>query len=171
MSDHTNILNQGTREEKLDLLKEVLNGFEAIPIETIRHFMKCETDEYILATLISCFGRICNRASATELLPFLTHQDSRVRANAVDVLRFLDNPETYEFVAMLLNDENPRVRANAARFYKETDLEKYLDVLEKMLDSNDPGQVRSARFSLFWIRNDRAKTLLQRAEVLLKSFE
>ncbi|MDD5091610.1 MAG: HEAT repeat domain-containing protein, partial [Candidatus Wallbacteria bacterium] len=66
-------------------------------------------------------------------------------------------------VTEMLNDESPRVRANAARFISGGNLESNLSVLAKMVESDDLHQVRCAKFALFWIRDERARNLVTRA--------
>ena len=137
--------------QKIDgYLQDLRYGVPEVRAEAVRKIADTRNSKYI-----------------PVVIDTLKDSDSRVRANAVDVLRFLDSPETYEHVAALLEDRNSRVRANAARFYEQADLERNLDILEQMLDSNDPAQIRSARFSLFWIRDERARALLEKANKLL----
>ncbi|MDD5092297.1 MAG: hypothetical protein PHQ23_15465, partial [Candidatus Wallbacteria bacterium] len=70
------IMESGSREEKLAFLKTVFTGFCAMDKSEIRHFLEIEKDEFITATLISCYGRVCCMEDAGSLLPFLDHCDA-----------------------------------------------------------------------------------------------
>jgi HEAT repeat protein len=69
----------------------------------------------VLATMLVCLGRLGFVESVPTVAFYLTHDDPRVRANAVQALEFLRDPKSTSLVHLSLNDPHPRVVSNAIK--------------------------------------------------------
>ncbi len=121
---------------------EVLDRLEAL--------LAGEKDEFVLATLGKKLGRLGRERCLPLLLPLLTHGDARVRANTLEGLAGISAPEVLETARRLLGDDNPRVRAQAARLlaHRREDQGKALSILKAMLLEGDETGALSALHAL-----------------------
>jgi HEAT repeat protein len=78
-------------------------------------------------------GRIGDAAAAPALRKALGLRDAKARARAVDALRLVGDREALDLVAARLPDEDPEVRANAARMLGEMADAKHLGALREAL--------------------------------------
>lgn len=80
----------------------------------LRRTLASDPSPRVVATALRALGQACEEVPLEFLRPFLTHADSRVRANAVELLIERDGPGVEGVLEVLLNDPAPRVAANAA---------------------------------------------------------
>lgn len=80
----------------------------------LRRTLASDPSPRVIATALRALGQVCEDVPLEFLRPFLTHADSRVRANAVELLVERDGPGIEGVLEVLLNDPAPRVAANAS---------------------------------------------------------
>ena len=80
----------------------------------LRRTLASDPSPRVAATALRALGDACEDVPLEFLRPFLTHADSRVRANAVELLIERDGAGVEGVLEVLLNDPAPRVAANAA---------------------------------------------------------
>ncbi|MDD5091474.1 MAG: ankyrin repeat domain-containing protein, partial [Candidatus Wallbacteria bacterium] len=142
------VLINGSTKEKISFLNSLEPGDSAVPKEKLYDYLTSEADVFVIASFINCLGRIGDKNDAENLIVFLEHSDSRVRANAVDALRALKNEKMFEHVIPLLQDSDARVKANSSRLLIEVGMDRTLETLSKMVHFGHRNQIESALFAL-----------------------
>jgi hypothetical protein len=102
-------------------------------VELMKKRLELEKDLHVLATLIKAIGFLGREFEIDVLREYLSHGDSRVRANTIEGLARADHDGKWNLFRAMLGDTHHRVRLNAA-------LE-----LEKL----EPGQVERQVIDLF----------------------
>lgn len=116
----------------------------------LRELLQRETDEFVIATLVKKLGRVGGEEAFDQLLPFSRNPDGRIRANALEGLEATGSRQVIEVARGLLEDEHPRVRAQAARILAGADQDqgKAVSVLKEMLLEGDEQGALSAVHAL-----------------------
>lgn len=157
-----------SRDAKIRL-KGISQCFEVkspIILEDIKTLMGVETDSYVKAAGVNALGRIGRLTWAPYIEKFLSDPDNRTRANTVEVLGALRDPETARKLIPMLNDSNNRVKANAVMALWDFSEIDAFPVLEKMIDLQDQPMCQSAIFVIMDIEDDpRAINLLEKLAV------
>lgn len=122
--------------------------------------LKTEKNEYVIATVVKVLGKFGDSRAIPLIKPFLGHYDSRVRANTVEALGYIQVPEVYELVEGLLIDEDNRVRANVAKLLWKKDKLRVLEKLREMLKSGEEWMLDSAIYSLGEIAATESRDIL-----------
>ncbi|MDD5091519.1 MAG: HEAT repeat domain-containing protein [Candidatus Wallbacteria bacterium] len=159
-----NPLTSGTTREKLEYLKAYLTGRKQIQGQDLLKHISEEQDVFVLATLVSCIGRLGSPENCGAVAPLLQHWNPRVRANAVEVLKTLGSTDWSREVALLLDDEDSRVRANAAVYFLSMDPDLTVKILAGMVKSGRRTQIESAYHVLREMEDDRFLSLKLLAE-------
>jgi len=89
-----------------------LQHVESLP--KLLELLANESDLWLRATLLTAVARLGGAELEPILSAHLTHQDARVRANAVEALGLLKSPGALELIRPTFRDPNDRVRVNAA---------------------------------------------------------
>ncbi|MDD2717359.1 MAG: HEAT repeat domain-containing protein [Candidatus Wallbacteria bacterium] len=165
------VLDDGTPDEKVEFLKKLTSRQEKIEKEVLIKKLSEEKDVFVLATLISCLGVLGESQDADSLLSFLSHHDSRVKANTIDTLSLLKKDALCERIIPLLRDPDARVKANAANYLKSMGLQKTMTTLKAMIKSGKRYQIESAIYALSKIKTPESSKLQDEARKLLKSQE
>ena len=71
-----------------------------------------EKNSFVLPALVRNIGLLGDAKVAFILVPYLKHEDSRVRANTVEALESLNCEEVLSHIIPLLKDPDHRVKAN-----------------------------------------------------------
>ncbi len=80
----------------------------------LQRIMETTTNQRILATAIKAASNEQSLISADFLKQFLSHSDSRVRANTIESLDQLGGEKYLKIIEPFVYDKNSRVRANAS---------------------------------------------------------
>lgn len=109
-----------------------------------------EIDEFVIATLVKKIGRVGGPAAVPAILPFTKNPDGRVRANALEGLEAAGSADVFQVARAMLEDQHPRVRAQAARILasQNQDQGKAVGVLKEMLLEGDEAGALSAVHAL-----------------------
>ncbi|MDD2715695.1 MAG: HEAT repeat domain-containing protein [Candidatus Wallbacteria bacterium] len=160
-------LLKGTAGEKLWILKLFQEGKVQISKQMIRELIPLEPDPLILSALLKALGQFGDDTDFLLITKGLEHENSRVRANAIEALKPLSSSLTYDYVLPLLSDPDARVRANAVLFLFSKDEGKTFAVLEEMAHSDVINELESVIFTLEQIDDISVNDLLIYAEARL----
>ena len=116
----------------------------------------------IRSICVTLFGDTKNKEYLPILNYALSDKDPRVRSNAIESLELFDLEEDeLKGIMALLDDENNRVKANAAKTLWKFGGLRMLSYLHKMLNENDNKWHRaSAAFALGEIKSEQCKDFL-----------
>lgn len=102
-------------------------------------------------------------ADRDRLLPFLAHEDDRVRANAVEAVEATRDPEfMIPALSPLLEDRSNRARANASKALGGLGEPRVLETLGQMVSSANLGARESAVYAMSYLKGPPVLELLVR---------
>jgi HEAT repeat protein len=121
----------------------------------IRNLYRRETNPRVKACIVTAVGRLA--LPDDDIVGFLTtalhEEDSRVRANAIEVIEKLDLPDITRLLLPMLKDEDNRVRANVIKaLWDKHDQGQLLEALKEMASDDNPWMKASAVFVLDKVR-------------------
>ena len=158
------IMHQYLESPEIDLVMITIISVGMIAKESSLGFLLQiyqETENANLkATIIRSLGSFDSKDWIPVLLDGLHSTIGRIRANSVDSLMQRGHHQALPLVLPLLNDENNRVRANAAvalHRFGDTNIFKHLD---QMMRSSDKWMKLSAIWALTVIGGDKAQELI-----------
>jgi HEAT repeat protein len=102
----------------------------------------------VISKLTKVVGFLGGRVALQQLVPFLEHEDARVRANTVEGMVDIPGEEKYQYLLRLLEDPSPRVQGNVAVALQGMGAEEFAGVVARLVHSADPGPRRSALYVL-----------------------
>jgi HEAT repeat protein len=146
---------------RLDGAKELAELRRTDLVPTLANILEKDSDRFVVATLVKLVGLTGGADYAGRIIPFLEHEDPRVRANAVEGLSLVEDEAHLQPVAKLLSDGDARVSANAAFVMYRKWPERTLDILTEMISSGDPWRGASAAFALGRLGDDSCETILR----------
>ena len=167
-SDFTSLLHdpdEKTRIEVIDNASRISLLFDKrIVLASLIALLGKEKSTFVLPSLVKNIGLLGDAAVAFILIPYLKHEDARVRANTVEALEYLNSPSVFLHILPLLKDPDHRVKANAAMALQSYGETNALKIIKGMIDSKEVWMRDAATFALGEIRNKDSAVLL--AEVL-----
>jgi len=137
------------REGHLDLAKEKLKEI---------------TNKFHLATVVKALGETGLPEVLDIINPYLSHEDSRVRANCIEGMYKINSPRIFNIVYPMLNDPDNRTSTNAAFLLWNNCREKVVEKLKAMLKSKKVSDIKSAKYIIDKINQPEAKQLLEELE-------
>lgn len=142
-------LESPDRRRRLEAVQLAPDAGDAVFVKLWK-LIENEKDEFVLATLVKKVGVVGGEAAVPLLAPFLDHPDGRVRANTLEGLEATGAPEALDLIKKGLEDEHPRVKAEAARILasRNRDQGKALSVLKDLLIQGDESGALSAVHAL-----------------------
>ena len=162
MNPHKTLEN-GSSDEKITTLQRITKERLSQYKDDILSKLDKETDAFVIATMISTIGEIGQKDDSDNIVKYLYDNDTRIRANTVQALSKLDNPKFYEKILQFINDDSPRVRTNVVEFLKKRGNIKVIDILKKMVYSNELNSLQSAVYVLNKMDGKTALALLEMA--------
>ena len=141
-----------------------------------------EEHPWVISKLTKVIGPIGGARVIDKLLPYLEHQDDRIRANTVEGLDLVDSEDKYPHLMRMLDDKSNRVRANALKALRSLGGAKFIELIKKMINSSKVDTRKSvlfvlqsmrntfARDSLITLLNDRDLAIQMDAAKMLKRF-
>lgn len=143
------------------LALQALTGRGSVEIgAALGRYVRNESDPNLLSAALQLIGTLHDDTFLPLLKAFLTFEDDRVRANAVDAMALLDNIEVVEILKALVGDRNNRVRANAIRGLWGKGIRFGLNTLPEELRSPNPKKRASVAYILGEIKEERSAELL-----------
>jgi len=138
-------------------LKNLLRPVSEV-VEKFNKVLEVEKDSQVIATFIKDIGMLGNDDDKIRLVPFLDHENERVRANAIEVISRVNNsPLLKDLLGKKLNDSNNRSRANAAiTLYQIGDLRGLTTLIEMCRDKNSSLMRASGAYGIGQIASKRA---------------
>ncbi|MCK9224078.1 MAG: HEAT repeat domain-containing protein [Candidatus Muirbacterium halophilum] len=162
MNPEKTLLN-GTSDEKISTLQRIIKENLSQYKDVVLNCLIKETDPFVIATMISTIGEIGHTGDSDKILNYIYDNDERIRANAIQTLSKLDNPKTHDKILQFVNDTSPRVRSSVIEFLKRRGDHKVIDILKKMVYSNEIDSLKSAVYVLNKMEGKAALSLLEMA--------
>jgi len=153
--DHENPLR------RIAALRSIPLTFDKKIVPYLIENLKNESHLNVIATYVKVIGQLGDESVIDELLPYLNHEDARIRANTIEGLEFIGGEKIIEHLIPKLVDKNSRVSANAAKALWKFKQEEVIAVLKNMLRSDKPWKISSAIFALSEIGSAEAIKLLE----------
>lgn len=155
-----NSLASPNPEARLKVLKSValkpLPGMLQVLVEKIGE----EQDPFVIATMVKLIGKNGGPEQIDIIKKYLTHEDLRIRANAIEGLEMIGTEKIIPFVVPFLNDLDNRIRANAVKAMSKFSMDETFNVLRAMIKSEHLWMRDSAIFALSQINSDSAIDLI-----------
>ncbi len=122
-------------------------------------------DPVELARALAAYTRVNpGTEDIPRIVPFLSHVDPRVRANAVDVLDEVADPAPLlQHLAPMLEDQNNRVRANVTRVLGKLGFPRVVQTLRQMSTSGNLANRESAVYAMGFLKGKEILDLLTAA--------
>ena len=141
------------------VLKAAEVDFEAT-IPLLKERLVVEDDMHVFSAIVKAVGLLGRDDELPFLSEYLSHEDARVRANAIEGMNRCDKPSRFNLLAAMMGDENHRVRLNAAIGLKREDPSALPDVIDELWEAEEP----EARRAIFWaaknhLEGEEARTL------------
>ena len=163
-SDFTSGLHdpdEKTRIEVIDNASRISLLFDKrIVLSSLIALLGKERSTFVLPSLVKNIGLLGDASVSFILVPYLKHEDARVRANTVEALEYLNSEDVFPHILPLLKDPDHRVKANAAMALQSYGETNALKVIKGMIDSGDVWMRDAATFALGEIRNKDSAVLL-----------
>lgn len=131
----------------------------------LRRLLKWEADPLVLATMVKALARVGGPAQGPEIRKFLSHENSRVRSNALEALTQLKLGPELDTICknILLEDEVPRIHKQAAAHLFDTNPEDALRHFRGMIMGEDPDIRANALQIMMSFQDDRMIAVLREA--------
>lgn len=151
---------QGPEENKTAIIDFAVSHqcLVALPVFVEQVFQ--ETAPHLIASLLIAIGRLGSEPEIRTLVPFLSHESPRVRANAVEALEYLGTVKAYPFILSMLKDPDNRVKANAVKAVRGLSPPSTIRILRQMVASNYHSMQASAAFALAYFPAEENVDLL-----------
>ncbi|MEZ7893549.1 MAG: HEAT repeat domain-containing protein [Candidatus Wallbacteria bacterium] len=162
--DHfKNALANSDSEVRLKVLKTLF--FKPIPgvLPLLLEQLKIEKDYYVIATLVKLAGKFGGDEQIEVIASFLSHEDMRIRANAIEGLEFIGTDKIIPYLVKYTNDLDNRIKANAVKALAKFSSSEMLKNLAIMIKSEQVWMRDSAIFALGQINNEAAVQILNEA--------
>lgn len=119
---------------------------DALPLLLER--LEVEDHPFVISKLTKVAGFLGGRVALQQLVPFLDHEDARVRANTVEGMVDIPGDEKYRYLVPLIEDPSPRVQGNVAVALQGIGAEEFASLVSRMVRSPEAGTRRSALYVL-----------------------
>ncbi len=156
-----NVLLKGTGEQKSSLIGYAVKFrlLETVPV--LIHHLKTEADVTIIAEIVKAVGFLGGEETLRSLIPFLGHEDGRVRANAIEGIAATGSTKGFPFILRKIGDSDNRVRGNVLKVMKTVPRLNILRLLKDMLGSPYFSMQASAAFVMKSFPDEDNASLLE----------
>lgn len=153
-----NSQNKNLRPHKLESLKILKDTKNPEHRQRLVNLLSKEDDPYILSALISCAGQVHDPGEyiSSKILPFLTHEDSRVVSNAIEVISMQDSDLIKYSLKNFLFSKIPRQAMNAALGFYKSGEEQIFDFILSKAKSPEIYWHPSAIYAIGHINNEQS---------------
>lgn len=151
------ILQEGTRADKLNVLRRVMQECPRRPTNEppdpmfglVQSALADERDAHVVSYLVRVGGHLGGQATVRVLAQQLNHPDSRVVSNTLEALALTGDETVFTLALPLIGRDEPRVRATALAVLCRYDRTAALDAMVNFIkNARDPGQKQGALFAL-----------------------
>lgn len=123
-----------------------LRWSDALPL--LQDRLEVEDHPFVISKLTKVVGHIGGRVALKQLVPFLEHEDARIRANTVEGMADIPGDEKYKYLVPLIEDPSPRVQGNVAVSLQGMGAQEFAGLVARMVHSPEAGARRSALYVL-----------------------
>ncbi|MDD5089475.1 MAG: HEAT repeat domain-containing protein [Candidatus Wallbacteria bacterium] len=136
-------------------------------MELLEQELRKTNDPVKVATVLKKIAFSGSLRAVPLLKSYLSHEDRRVRANAIEGLGYFHRDDLIPFLFNFLEKEtDPRSRANIIRVLWKYGSENIYSEMEKMLFSGNSDQVKSGLFLAEQIDNEAVFWLVRRLSIV-----
>jgi len=134
-------------------------------LDLLRRLVELEKDTLVLATLVKALAKVGGIAEVSNIRQFLSHDDARVRSNALEALALVKlGPELDEICKqVLLDEEAPRMQMQAAAHLFATDPDEAVRHFRGRILGEDATARESALHIMATFHDDRLLDVLKDA--------
>ena len=150
-------------KQRIDAMFQLARANDPEAIELITQLLANESDFKVIASGLSALSQMKAQAALAAIQNFLSHEDARVRANAVaslDTILGEDHPKP--MLERMLKDENHRVRANAISALLLTKPKECFLPLHALVNSESKDQNVAAIVIIERFQQDTHLTMLEK---------
>lgn len=119
---------------------------DALPL--LQDRLDVEDHPFVISKLTKVVGFLGGKAALHQLVPFLDHEDARIRANTVEGMVDIPGDEKYRYLLPLMEDPSPRVQGNVAVSLQGMGAAEFAGVVARLVHSAEPGARHSALYVL-----------------------
>ncbi len=154
-------------KEKILKIKNIERIKDKTKIDKLFNDIESEDNPLIRAIIVTVLGKLCDEKHITRIIALTEHTDSRIVANAVEALEFINSEKSIEALTKLLFHEDSRVKANVCKaLWKFSGTKKDIGLmvmgrLKELVSSDKPWIRSSAIYVLSEIKNDEAIKLIK----------
>lgn len=143
------------RSEALKAMSSLIFQQHQPAKDFLKQFISSSEEPQLRATALALLGLSRDRSMSPLYLDLCKSADDRIRANAIEALIPLDISEKRVIFKELLNDNSPRVCANALLGLWLSDDQDTLSLLYGLLKSDDSKMRASAAFAISFLADSR----------------
>jgi len=126
----------------------------------VKELIEREKDENCLATYVKLFVKVAKEEAIPIILPLLSHENDRVKANTIEAFTMLRNPCLIANAIPMLNSSSHRVVAAAARYLAGFAPWRVEEFCEGLLRSKKDLKIKSAIYVMGEIGDEETKEKL-----------
>lgn len=146
---------------------EAINFSDTRLIPYLNQRLRVEDDNFVIATIVKAMGILGGKKEIETIAPYLNHDDSRVRANAIEGLEMISKKGfSGEIIPMLfpqIKDPDHRVRVNALKAMIGSGRVDISAMLSDLLDAPELWTRDSAIYAIISINDKKIIPLLEKA--------
>jgi|GEM_PF-999166 hypothetical protein len=150
-------------QKRMNAIRKLAEAKDPEAIELITQILANESDHHVLATGLSSLGHLGRESAVATLQNYLTHEDHRVRANAIDAINMLLGPDAQKpMLEKMLKDPHHRVRSNVILSIFNTKPNECFLALNNLAHSSNEEEQLSALYCFEFLQQDTHLGMLQR---------
>ncbi len=153
--------------ERLKGIRQIMRAGAGEFVDDLVALLKVENNVQVTAALVMAIGKLGDESVTRDLIPFLKHEDPRVRANTIEALDMIGDDSAFVYLIPYLRDEDNRCRANAVLALRRYGRVNVYRTIESMLESDEVWMQDSATYALGRLGN--AAEVLRLLEKALSS--
>lgn len=131
-------ISSGVRENKIAAITAFYGVKDLRALNLFKERLVSEKDVAVIATYVKAIGTSGGADEINFLVDFVTHNDNRVKSNAIEALCMLGaNYEVFESVLPLIADSDERVKISAFQYFARIDKDVMISEIDNILRGND----------------------------------
>ncbi|MBF0407140.1 MAG: HEAT repeat domain-containing protein [Candidatus Riflebacteria bacterium] len=148
-------------EVSFDLIQALIKQSSAAEVPVWKTYLERNLPPQTLSTVLKFIGNLKSRLLTPVLIKFLSHQNSRTRANAIEALETNDDSEAINHLMIFINDTDNRIRGNALKALHKWKIPQADKNIKLMAEDSQVPMRDSAVFVLKSIKFPWAQTILK----------
>lgn len=126
----------------------------------LQNALNTETVLQLKASMIIGLGKFANPEDIVILVPFLKHEDARIRANTVEALAMIECEDSFRYIIGCMADEDNRVKTNVVKALQGIGGQSLFNLLKTMSQDEKLWTRASAAYAFYRIKSPQSLVLL-----------